>query len=54
MKLLIIRHGDPDYVNDTLTEVGKKEADLLAKFLAEKNIDKIYGDVQDEFLKTLK
>ena len=42
MKLLIIRHGDPDYVNDTLTEVGKKEADLLAKFLAEKNIDKIY------------
>ena len=42
MKLLIIRHGDPDYVNDTLTEVGHKEADLLAKFFADKKIDKIY------------
>ncbi len=42
MKLLIIRHGDPDYANDTLTEVGRKEADLLAKFLATKQIDRIY------------
>lgn len=42
MKLLIIRHGDPDYANDTLTEVGHKEADLLAKFLNDKKIDKIY------------
>ena len=42
MKLLIIRHGDPDYVNDTLTEVGHKEADLLAKFLTDQTIDKIY------------
>jgi len=42
MKLLIIRHGDPDYENDTLTEVGHKEAALLAKFLAEKPIHHIY------------
>ena len=25
MKLLIIRHGDPDYEHDDLTEVGKRE-----------------------------
>lgn len=30
MRLLFIRHGDPDYVNDTLTEKGHKEAMLLA------------------------
>lgn len=31
MRILLIRHGDPDYVNDTLTEKGCREADLLAK-----------------------
>ena len=30
MKLIIIRHGDPDYVTDTLTEQGKLEAAALA------------------------
>ena len=42
MKLLIIRHGDPDYENDTLTEVGHKEALLLSQELSNKKIDKIY------------
>ena len=27
MKLLIIRHGDPDYAIDGLTEAGKREAE---------------------------
>ena len=30
MKLLIIRHGDPDYSIDSLTPTGWKEAELLA------------------------
>lgn len=30
MKLVIVRHGEPDYVNDSLTEKGKREAELLA------------------------
>lgn len=30
MDLYIIRHGDPDYVKDTLTELGWKEAEALA------------------------
>ena len=25
MRILLIRHGDPDYVNDTLTEKGRRE-----------------------------
>lgn len=31
MKIRFIRHGDPDYVNDTLTDKGRKEAELLAE-----------------------
>ena len=30
MKLIFIRHGDPDYRNDSLTEQGMREARLLA------------------------
>ena len=43
MRILIIRHGDPDYKNDTLTEKGKREAELLAKRLQNENIDGFYS-----------
>ena len=33
MRLLIIRHGDPDYANDCLTEKGEIEERLLAEKL---------------------
>lgn len=42
MRILIIRHGDPDYENDTLTQKGVREAELLAKKLAAEKIDYIY------------
>ena len=35
MKLLLIRHGEPDYENDTLTEKGRREAECLAGLLSE-------------------
>ena len=31
MKILIVRHGDPNYENDCLTEVGKREVELLSE-----------------------
>ena len=31
MRILFIRHGEPDYANDTLTEKGHREAALLAE-----------------------
>lgn len=34
MRLLIIRHGDPEYANDTLTRVGEKQAASVARRLA--------------------
>ena len=42
MKLIIIRHGDPDYQNDSLTEKGKREAELLADRVSKMKIDRIY------------
>lgn len=42
MKLLIIRHGDPDYERDSLTEQGWKEAKLLAERLQKLEIRDIY------------
>lgn len=42
MRLLFIRHGDPDYENDTLTEKGRREASLLADIIEEYRIDDIY------------
>ena len=42
MKILIIRHGEPDYAIDGLTEKGKREAELLAERLCNENIKKVY------------
>ncbi len=51
MRILLIRHGDPDYVHDTVTEKGAREVLLLANRLATERIDKIYcsplGRAQD-------
>lgn len=43
MRILIIRHGDPDYEHDTLTEKGRREAKLLADRLSKEKIDYFYS-----------
>ena len=42
MRLLFIRHGDPDYVHDTLTEKGHKEAALLAERAEDLHLGECY------------
>ena len=42
MKLLIVRHADPDYSIDSLTETGWKEAKALTKRLEQMNISAFY------------
>ena len=42
MKLLLIRHADPDYAADSLTPAGWREAALLADRLEHADITKIY------------
>lgn len=42
MKITIIRHAEPDYPNNTLTEKGFKEAEILGKYLKDAKLDYIY------------
>ena len=39
MRLLFIRHAEPDYSTDTLTEKGRREAALLAKAVPSMQLD---------------
>ena len=58
MKLLIVRHGDPDYSIDSLTEKGWREAELLSKKLSKLDIKDFYvstmGRAKDTASCTLK
>lgn len=58
MRILIIRHGDPDYSIDSLTEKGWREAEYLADKLEKEKIDAVYqsplGRAKDTASVTLK
>ena len=58
MKIMIIRHGDPDYSIDSLTEKGWREAELLSQRLIKLDIDAFYcsplGRAKDTASPTLK
>ena len=47
MILYYVRHGDPIYNPDSLTELGKRQAEAVAKRLAVHGIDKIFASVPD-------
>lgn len=42
MKLIFVRHGEPDYNSDTLTPAGIEEAKALALRIKNMQIDKVY------------
>ena len=42
MRIIFVRHGEPDYTTDTLNEKGKREAELLANRAKDWNIKDIY------------
>ncbi len=42
MKLLLIRHGDPDYIHDDLTPAGRREAALLAERIAPMEVEQYF------------
>lgn len=43
MKILLIRHADPDYSLDGLTKAGRLEAEALGEHMARLGIDKLYA-----------
>ena len=42
MRLIIIRHAEPDYEHDTITPKGRREAEILADHLSEIKADSVY------------
>ena len=58
MKILIVRHGDPDYTIDSLTEKGWREAEFLSEKLSKLDIKDFYvstmGRAKDTASCTLK
>lgn len=42
MRIIFIRHGEPDYATDSLTENGQKEAQALALRTSGWNVDRFY------------
>ena len=58
MKLIIIRHGDPNYEIDSLTEKGWREAELLSEKISAMEVDAFYvsplGRAKDTASFTLK
>ena len=57
MKLIFIRHGDPDYVKDSLTEKGWREAEILSERVKNWPVKEFYcsplGRAQDTASLTL-
>lgn len=43
MKIILVRHGHPDYTTDSLTELGHKQAKSAAVRLENEGIEKIYS-----------
>ena len=43
MRLIFVRHGEPDYARDCLTEEGRRQAAAAAERLAEEGISEIYA-----------
>ena len=43
MRLIFVRHGEPDYEHDCLTERGQIQAEAAAERLREEGIEEIYS-----------
>ena len=58
MRILIVRHAEPDYAIDSLTPTGWKEAELAAEYLSKLDVKAFYvsplGRAQDTAGCTLK
>ena len=54
MLFFYIRHGDPIYDPDSLTPLGRRQAEAVAKRLALYGIDRIYASTSDRAIETAK
>ncbi len=54
MLFFYIRHGEPIYVPDSLTPLGERQAEALAKRLALYGVDRIYSSTSNRAIQTAK
>ena len=52
MKIIFVRHGNPDYQLDCLTELGHKQAEAAAEVLCTMGIEKIFSSTHGRALQT--
>ena len=52
MLFFYIRHGDPIYNPDSLTPLGERQAEAVAKRLAVYGVDKIYASTSNRAIMT--
>ena len=52
MRIIFIRHGEPDYAHDCLTPAGKQQAVLAAERLREEGIEEIWSSPMGRALET--
>ena len=54
MILYYIRHGDPIYEPDSLTELGKRQAEAIAKRISLHGVDRIFASTSNRAILTAK
>ena len=54
MFLYYVRHGEPNYELDCLTEKGKKQAEALASLFKKVGIQKVYASTMGRAQETAK
>lgn len=52
MRIIFVRHGEPNYEKDCLTETGKKQAAAAAKRLQNEGISEIYASPMGRAMET--
>ncbi len=43
MRMIFVRHGEPDYARDCLTDAGRRQAEAVAERLAREGISEVYA-----------
>lgn len=52
MILIFVRHGDPIYHPDSLTSLGKRQAEAVAKRIALYGIDRLFSSTSNRAIQT--